>query len=214
MVNLHKRSIREQNLLFRKLQDLLQFVQWRTQYTPMYWWQFNMMMVTITDVVGKQVRVRATQAHLNCPYLRLQQMVNNVSEVGHHPPGPTGQWLNANNQYGPGLDERRTCAFNLDVNMDYAAAVPWDEDDIQIDSEKDLTFARVLDSSSWLDGVPVVYYGFASYTLDAHRFQEIMHQAVLQGGYLASDMPMMVSEALEVDTGILEKLEEGIKSYM
>ena len=98
--------------------------------------------------------------------------------------------------------------------MNYVSAVAWNQDDIQIDSEKDLTFARVLDSSSWLGGVPMVYYGFASYTLDAHRFQEIMHQAVLQGGYLASDMPKMVSEALEVDTGILEKLEEGIKSYM
>jgi len=214
VVNLHKRSIREQNLLFRKLQDLLQFVQWRTQYTPMYWWQFNMMMVTIADVVGKQVRVRATQAHLNHPYLRLQEIVNNVSMDGHLAPGPTGRWCNANNQYGPDFDERRTCAFNLEDNMDYAAAVRWDADDIQIDSEKDLTFARVLDSSSWLDGVPVVYYGFASYTLDAYRFREIMHQAVLQGGYLASDMPKMVSEALEVDTGILETLEEGIKSYM
>ena len=45
-----------------------------------------------------------------------------------------------------------------------------------------------------------------AYTLDAVRFREIMRQAVLQAGYIASDMPMMVSETLGVDTWILEKL--------
>ena len=90
VVNLHRRSTRQQNLLVRKLQDLLQFVQWRPQCTPMYWWQFNMMMLTIADVVVKQVNVRAKQAHLNEPYVRLQQIVNNVPVDGHAVPGPTG----------------------------------------------------------------------------------------------------------------------------
>ena len=178
----------------------------------MYWWQFNMMMLTIADVVAKQVNVRAKQAHLNEPYVRLQQIVNNVPVDGHTVPGPTGQWLNPQ---GPAYDERRTCAFNLDVNMNDVNSVPWDSDDITIgDSVKELTFERVLHLSSYLNGVPMVYYGFAAYTLDAARFREIMHQAVLQAGYIASDMPMMVSETLSVHTWILEKMRRGIESYV
>ena len=171
-----------------------------------------MMMLTIADVVAKQVNVRATQAHLNEPYVRLQQIVNNVSMDGHTVPGPTGRWLNPQ---GPAYDERRTCAFNLDVNMQSVNAVQWNEDDITIgDSVKELTFERVLHNSSYLNGVPMVYYGFAAYTLDAARFREIMHQAVLQAGYIASDMPMMVSETLSVHTWILEKMRRGIESYV
>ena len=107
------------------------------------------------------------------------------------------------------------CAFNLEWNMPFVNPVSWNSDDIEMKSiVPGVSFDEVLQDSDWYDGVPMVYYGFAAYTLNGYRFRKIMWQAVYQSGYLASDMPKMVSEALEVDTGILEKLEEGIKSYM
>ena len=63
----------------------------------MYWWQFNILIGTLAEVVERQVNVRTCQAHLNRPYDRLHEIIwntpNSLPNTNHmqNHRGPSGR---------------------------------------------------------------------------------------------------------------------------
>ena len=86
----------------------------------MYWWQFNILIGTLAEVVERQVNVRTCQAHLNRPYDRLHEIIWNT-------PNSLPNTNHMQNHRGPSVLERRNCAFSLNVNMPGASCYPFPE---------------------------------------------------------------------------------------
>lgn len=107
-------------------------------FTPPAWEPF------LAELMRRQVRIKTSQSHLNEPYLRLQQIIENVPVSRACDP--------MDHTFGPSSDERRQSAFSLHANVRYASAM------------SDMDQARFCDDivqgSAVSHGIPVMYHGF------------------------------------------------------